>query len=170
MNIDAVFHSIKKICDEYELRLENISPAVFQQVPPIGGWSYSEVYQHIFDASILSLIPMEECIHGNAVKKHTVFAVKLILFFGMFPPAKRFKVPAKLASRVKKIDHEEARVWISKFRLQLDADYPLIASADPHLRTLHPRLGYLNASEWLRVIEIHLNHHLKQLKRIEKSF
>jgi hypothetical protein len=170
MNNDAVFLSIKKICADYTLRLEKISPANFQLIPPIGGWSYSEVYQHIFDASILSLIPMEECIHGNAVKKPTVFAVKLILFFGMFPPAKRFKVPARLALRVKKIDHEEARMWISKFRLQLDADYPLISSANPHLRTLHPRLGYLNASEWLRVIEIHLKHHLKQLKRIEKSF
>jgi glycosyltransferase involved in cell wall biosynthesis len=30
--------------------------------------------------------------------------------------------------------------------------------------------GYLNAKQWLRFIEIHLNHHLKQLNRIENSF
>jgi len=28
----------------------------------------------------------------------------------------------------------------------------------------------MNARQWLRFIEIHLKHHIKQLKRIEKSF
>lgn len=166
----AIFTSIKKICATYSTILGKIPADRFQLTPPIGGWSYSEVYDHIFDASILSLIPMVECINGGGEKKHTVFIVKLILFFGMFPPAKKFKVPKRLESRVKKINHQEARIWIGKFLHQLEASYINIDQANPLLKTLHPRLGYLNASQWLRVIEIHLNHHLKQLKRIEKSF
>lgn len=166
----AVYNSIKKICATYRTILETIPADKFQLTPAIGGWSFSEVYDHIFDASMLSLIPMEECINGGGEKKHTVFIVELILFFGMFPPAKKFKVPKRLESRVKKINHEEARFWIEKFLHQLEVGYINIDKANPLLKTLHPRLGYLNASQWLRVIEIHLNHHLKQLKRIEKSF
>lgn len=166
----SVFSSIKKICSVYRKKLESYPVADFQQTPDNGGWSYSEVYDHIFDASLLSLIPMEACIAGNGEKHKTVFAVKLILFFGMFPPAKKFKVPKRLESRVKKINHEQAVQWIDRFLLQLEKDFPGVATADPALKTLHPRLGYLNASQWLRVIEIHLNHHLKQLKRIEKRF
>lgn len=170
MNNAATYKAIIATCTEYSSRLNSISPEVFGITPPIGGWSYSEVYDHIFDSSILSLLPMEECIHGHGEKKDTAFAVKLILFFGMFPPAIRFKVPRRIEGRVKKINKEEAQTWINKFLTQLNADYPLLSNADLTLRTLHPRLGYLNANEWLRVIEIHLNHHLKQLKRIEKSF
>ena len=170
MSNAAVFSSIKKICATYTDKLESIPNDLFETTPPIGGWSYSEVYDHIFDASLLSLIPMEEAIKGNGEVKKTVFVVKLILFFGMFPPAKKFKVPKRLESRVKKINKAEAAVWIEKFLHQLNADYPTLENADPAIKTLHPRLGYLNASQWLRVIEIHLNHHLKQLKRIENSF
>lgn len=170
MSNTAVFTSIDKICNTYSTILETIPEDRFQLSPPGGGWSYSEVYDHIFDASLLSLIALEDCIKGKGEKKQTVFIVKLILFFGMFPPAKKFKVPKRLESRVKKINPEEARTWIEKFQLQLKAVYLNIEQADPLLKTLHPRLGYLNASQWLRFIEIHLKHHLKQLKRIEKSF
>lgn len=170
MSNATVFSSIKKICSTYTDKLAAIPDDRFQITPPIGGWSYSEVYDHIFDASLLSLIPMEEAIKGNGERKKTVFVVKLILFFGMFPPAKKFKVPKRLESRVKKINKAAATAWIAKFLQQLDSDYATIENAAPDIKTLHPRLGYLNANQWLRVIEIHLNHHLKQLKRIENSF
>lgn len=170
MSNATVFSSIKKICAGYRSKLETYPAGRFQITPPRGGWSYSEVYDHIFDASLLSLIPMEECIAGRGEKKKTVFIVRLILFIGMFPPARKYKVPKRMESRVKKINKEEALVWIEKFLLQLETDYKNIDQANPALKTLHPRLGYLNASQWLRVIEIHLSHHLKQLKRIEKSF
>lgn len=169
MSNSSVFSSIQTICSTYKDKLEHLPDAQFQTTPPIGGWSYSEVYDHIFDVSLLSLIPMEEAINGNGEKKETAFIVKLILFFGMFPPAKKFKVPKRFESRVKKINKTEARAWIDKFLQQLVIDYATIEKADPAIKTLHPRLGYLNANQWLRVIEIHLNHHLKQLKRIEKS-
>jgi hypothetical protein len=42
--------------------------------------------------------------------------------------------------------------------------------AQANVKTPHPKLGYLNANQWLRFIEIHLKHHYQQLKRVEKSF
>lgn len=170
MNPANVFSSIQLIAEDYNKKLNTISEAQFQMTPPIGGWSYSEVYSHIFDASILSTETMEACLAGHGENRPTAFVVKLILFFGSFPPAAKYKVPKKLESRVKVISKAEAHDFIQRFTHQLQGNHKKMRHAKSDVKTLHPRLGYLNANQWLRFIEIHLKHHLKQLKRIEKSF
>jgi hypothetical protein len=162
--------SIHKIVDAYKSKLSNYPEDIFQSIPPIAGWSYSEVYSHIFDSSLLSLIALEHAANGKGEKRPTHFIVKLILLLGSLPPAKKYKVPKRLAERVKKISKTEALDFVLDFEKALDDNYPIIANANTDCKTKHPRLGYLNAKQWLRFIEIHLKHHLKQLERIEKSF
>ncbi|RZL38769.1 MAG: DUF1569 domain-containing protein [Pedobacter sp.] len=162
--------SIQKIVAAYSAKLSQYDEDIFQVTPRINGWSYSEVYSHIFDASLLSLIALENSAKGKGEEKPTHFAVKVILFLGAFPPAQKYKVPKRLIDRVKKISKAEALDFILEFEKSLEDIYPLIAYADKKIKTKHPRLGYLNAKQWLRFIEIHLKHHLKQLIRIEDSF
>ncbi len=169
MNTRKVYQSITRIVECYKAKLAIKSEEDFILTPPIGGWSYSEVYSHIFDASLLSLIAMNNCIKGDGHNNSTHLVVKLILFFGGFPPNKKYKVPTRLIERVKKINLMAAHQFIIDFELQLAQLIPYIENADTKIKTKHPRLGYLNAKQWLRFIEIHLNHHLKQLIRIEKS-
>lgn len=170
MNTTKIKVSLDKITATYKSKLYSYADEIFEVTPPITGWSYSEVYSHIFDASLLSLIALENSINGKGEDHPTNFAVKLILFFGSFPPAKKYKVPKRLIDRVKKISKDEALDFILEFEKALAKIYPFVAKADKRLKTKHPRLGYLNAEQWLRFIEIHLKHHLKQLVRIEKSF
>jgi hypothetical protein len=170
MNTERVFCSIHKVTFTYKQKLAEISDSNFERSPDQGGWCYSEVYNHIFDLSVLSLKELDNCLDGQGKKKNTHSITKLILFFGAFPPAIRFKVPKHLASRVKKVSKEEASSMIMDFMLQLQPYGTRLAKADKELKTLHPKLGYLNAEQWLRFIEIHLKHHLMQLKRIDKSF
>lgn len=170
MSTKKVYQSIKNIVQEYEHKLSEQSESRFQETPPINGWSYSEVYSHIFDASLLSLIALQNCIDGKGEQKPTHWAVKLVLFFGKFPPGKKYKVPKRLEGRVRKIDLTTAGQFISDFEAQLEKVYPQMGKANPKVKTAHPRLGYLNGEQWLRFIEIHLKHHLAQLKRIELSF
>ena len=170
MNTNKVFSSLHKIAVAYKAELDRIDDALFQLVPPISGWSYSEVYAHIWDASLLTLDTMEDCLNGKGKRnKPSAFVTKLILLFGTFPPG-RYKTPSVLNGRVKLITKTEARALISVFINRLDADVESMNRAQDNIKTLHPKLGYLNASQWLRFIEIHLKHHYKQLKRIEKSF
>lgn len=169
MNTKKVNESIRKIVESYKVKLANKSEEEFTLTPSIGGWSYSEVYSHIFDSSLLSLIALNNCIKGEGENQPTHFAVKIILFFGSFPPNKKYKVPTRLIERVKKINLMAAQQFITDFELQMMKVLPLIDNADLKMKTKHPRLGYLNAKQWLRFIEIHLNHHLKQLNRIENS-
>jgi hypothetical protein len=170
MNTERVFTSIQKVTFTYKQKLAEISDHNFERHPDKGGWCYSEVYDHIFDLSLLSLGELEQCLSGRGKNKATHWFTNLILFFGSFPPAIRFKVPKHLASRVKKISKEEASSRIMDFMLQLQPYGNRLAKADKNLKTPHPRLGYLNAEQWLRFIEIHLKHHLMQLKRIDRSF
>lgn len=162
--------SIHHIVSAYKAKLSSYTDDIFQLTPPISGWSYSEVYAHIFDSSLLSTMALENCIKGEGQNIPTHFAVKVILFFGSFPPAAKYKVPKRLADRVTKIPRTEALDFILQFEKALEHAYPNINKADKHCKTKHPRLGYLNAKQWLRFIEIHLKHHLKQLVRIEESF
>lgn len=171
MSTAKIFSSLHRIADAYSSKLNAISDAQFQETPAIGGWSYSEVYSHIFDASLLSLQAMEDCLDAKGKEgKPTAFVVKLILFFGSFPPAMKFKVPKVLEGRAKVISKIEAQAFINTFLAKLEADYKQIPRARDNIKSKHPRLGYLNAKQWIRFIEIHLKHHLKQLQRIEKSF
>ncbi|KLT64073.1 DinB family protein [Pedobacter sp. BMA] len=162
--------SLHHIVKAYKAKLSSYPEDIFQLTPPIDGWSYSEVYSHIFDSSLLSLIALENCIKGKGEDKPTHFAVKVILFFGAFPPAQKYKVPKRLIDRVKKISKTEALDFILEFEKALEHAYPNVSKANKHIKTPHPRLGYLNAKQWFRFIEIHLKHHLKQLNRIEQSF
>lgn len=170
MNTRKVKTSLHNIVDAYKAKLSSYSDGIFQTMPPIKGWSFSEVFAHIFDSSLLSLIALENAAKGKGENQPTHFAVKLILFFGSLPPAKKYKVPKRLAERIKIISKTEAMDFILEFERALNVAYPLIFDASKYSKTKHPRLGYLNAEQWLRFIEIHLKHHLKQLVRIEKSF
>ncbi|KEQ29491.1 hypothetical protein N180_03790 [Pedobacter antarcticus 4BY] len=54
------------------------------------------------------------------------------------------------------------------FLVQLEKFAPVIQNAGSNLKVKHPRLGFLNATQWMRFTVVHLKHHMKQLRRIEK--
>ena len=170
MSAAKIYRSILKISASYENTLNGIEEAKFQLEPPIGGWSYSEVYCHIFDSSLLSVAAINNCINGEGEIRPTAFLVKVILFAGMLPPGRKYKVPSKIAGRVKKIDIPAAHRFIRDFNAQLIATKDQLKNADPKIKAKHPVLGYLNAAQWLKFTKIHLKHHLKQLEGIKNSF
>jgi hypothetical protein len=170
MGIKKDYEWVQQVVKKYKAKLEEIDDSVWQTTPPIQGWSYSEVYYHIFDASMLSLLQLNDCAVGKGKVKPTAFAVKFILFIGMLPPGKKFVAPKTLTDRLKKVGKDEVLQMIETFLKQLQLAYPKIRSADLSIKAAHPKMGYLNAAHWLRFIGIHLNHHLKQLNRIDKSF
>ncbi len=71
MRNSSVFSSLKSISAAYSKTLQEIPEEQFQLTPPIGGWSYSEVYSHIFDISILTLKEVENCIKVVLSPLHT---------------------------------------------------------------------------------------------------
>lgn len=162
------------VLDTYRTWIDKVSDERFIETPPGGGWSYAEVYSHIMQATLASAIALERCTQSNC--KPTTHKAnllgKLVLFFGMFPPGLKIKEPKKVAEKLPalKMSKEEARNMIIKCRQRLDDMAELMRGAETEGRVKHPRLGMLNAGQWLKFIRIHLQHHLKQLQRIENKF
>ena len=71
---------------------------------------------------------------------------------------------------ITKISKEEAKNWIIKVRKRLDDMAALIEITPSDRRSKHPRLGTLTATQWLKFIRIHLQHHINQLGRIRGEF
>jgi hypothetical protein len=165
--------NIEAVLDTYRSKLDSIPDNVFDAAPPGGGWSYAEVYSHIMQATLMSHIALDRCTSGTSkpTKDGLTFLGRLVFFMGRFPPVK-IKVPQSVDAKMpaQKISKEEAKNLIIKCRKRLEEAASLIASSLPKNRSKHPRMGMLNAGEWLKFIRIHLQHHVKQLNRIEKKF
>jgi len=171
MTVEAERRAIEAVLDEYRNRLDTISEEQFDLSPREGSWSYSEVYSHVMQATIGASIALEKCTKSSCVptsKGRTLIGV-FVLTFGVFPG--RVKVPPAILERspVNKISKEEARNLIVKSRKRIDTVAKLLFDSKPQKRIAHPRLGMLNARQWFKFILIHLNHHLRQLNRIEKK-
>jgi hypothetical protein len=158
--------------DNYRAQLDIIPDDEFDVTPANGGWSYAEVYSHIMQATLLSFIAIDRCAAGNKPTKDKLnFWGQYVMLLQRFPPV-RVKVPEKVSSKmpVAKIGKEEAKNLIVKCRKRVEEAFPAIHNVPLKNRSKHPRLGMLNAAQWLKFIRIHLQHHLKQLKRIDKNF
>jgi len=163
---------LNQALDNYRARLDTIPDNEFGVTPKNGGWSYAEVYSHIMQATLMSFIAIDRCAVGNRPTKDGLnFWGRYVMLFCRFPPAKT-KVPAKVSDKmaVTKISKEEAKNLIIKCRKRVEDTFPAIHNVPLKNRSKHPRLGMLNAPQWLKFIRIHLQHHLKQLERIDKTF
>jgi len=172
MNISKEQKALETAIDNYSRQLGIIPDELFTVTPPKGGWSYAEVYDHTLQMAIISSVAMERCanLKGELNSGGLSPLGRLVFFLGRFPFVK-LKVPAKVAAKnpVKKITREEAKALILKLNKRLNNTVPLINEENAYSRIKHPRLGMLNAFEWLKFIRIHTEHHLKQLARIKKN-
>jgi hypothetical protein len=159
--------------DSYRSRLNAIPDDEFDLTPPMGGWSYAEVYSHIMQATMGASMMLERCTHGTAKPdsdKGLNFWGLYTMLTSKFPPVKT-QTPDGVAGKMpaKKISKEEARNLIVKCHKRMDEMAILINNTPSKRRSRHPRLGMLNSTQWLKFIRVHLQHHLMQLDRIEKN-
>jgi len=173
MTTEAERRAIEAILDDYRGRIDTIPDDQFEMTPPGGGWSYAEVYSHILQANISSALAIEKCSMNTCMpttKGRSIIGL-FVLTFNRFPPV-RVKVPGEIAAKnpAKKISKEEARNLLIRCRKKINDVIGLVHGSSPHRRVKHPRMGMLNAGQWLKFILIHSKHHIKQLDRIEKEF
>ncbi|WP_428328565.1 DinB family protein [Mucilaginibacter sp.] len=173
MNLLTEQKAIDTALDDYRAQLDLIPDDLFTVTPPGGGWSYAEVYSHILKATLKSCIAMERCTHSNCepTKKGLSFWGYYTMLMGSFPPLK-IKEPPKVAEKMpaEKISKEEAKNQLIKCRKRIDEIALLVYNSSDEARIKHPRLGVLNARQWLKFIRIHLQHHINQLHRVENKF
>lgn len=171
MSIDLSKKKLNKLLDFYENYLQTVNEDTFLISPKQGGWSFAEIYSHILYVNHVSAIAIENCLNKTAHIKTEKpgWRVRLIFFLGMLPPVK-IKAPTGVAEKSKKISKEEASNQLITFRKKMELLYPQFKRFDANYKIKHPRLGYLDAKDWLRFAVVHTKHHVKQISRLEKSF
>jgi hypothetical protein len=171
MNAAKEYKTINNDLDAYRSWLDVIPDEKFNETPLDGGWSYAEVYSHIMQATLGSCIALERCINNNCdpTTKGLNLQGRVVMMLGRFPV--KVKVPQKVAAKmpVAQISKEDARNLIIKCRKRIADAMPLIKDYSPAAKHKHPRLGMLDAGQWLKFIRIHLENHLRQLGRIRKK-
>ncbi len=167
---DKIYRAILAEMTKYDRLLETVSEEDFQRTPAENVWSYAEVFSHMLQANLGSLYAIDKCLLQTATLSpgRANLVSWLILSTGRFPPVVKLKVPARLASQIKKMGKDEARQLMDKFYARLEEIHARIDSATSSYKFEHPRLGLLNALEWYRFIEIHTRHHERQLQRIKR--
>lgn len=171
MSVATEHKAINDALDNYRQQLNDIPDEQFTETPSMGGWSYAEVYSHIMQASLASSTAAEKCCRKTGVNtgKGLNWRGRILFFLDRFPPGKR-QAPAAVASLTKKISKEDARNLIVKVRKRMDEVSSLALHDGGSCKISHPGLGMLTAAQWIKFLRIHLQHHLKQLDRIKKSF
>jgi uncharacterized damage-inducible protein DinB len=169
--VQKTYRSIQYNVAVYETLLEGITEEHFQRTPAAGGWSYAEVFSHIFRSNMTCINVIALCANGEAVelRKEPSIPIKLVLFFKRFPPGMKFKVPKKLEYMVEKISREQALELITAFNNAITPAMEQALKASHTQRQKHPRMGMLNAKEWFAFIDVHTRHHRRQLGRIKKQ-
>jgi hypothetical protein len=170
MKVAEERRAIDAALDNYRNQLDTIPDDLFDTTPPNGGWSFAEIYSHILQATIGSTIAAERCANGTCepTKKGLTIVGRLALLFGFMPRIKFTEEGSKIP--VQKLTKEDARNLLIKCRNRIAVIAPKINDAKPFSRFKHSRFGMLNAQQWFRFIQVHLNHHLKQIERIKNKF
>ncbi|MHC4493171.1 MAG: DUF1569 domain-containing protein, partial [Planctomycetota bacterium] len=88
-----------------------------------------------------------------------------------FPPF-RLKVPSNLPDHLKRAsdpDSPPKAEALERFATVARRTRDLcdaVAAAPRGLRSKHPAVGWVNARQWYQLSEMHMRHHLRQLRRI----
>jgi hypothetical protein len=170
MSLSSVTQEITATVDVYEQLLHGVSETEFQRTPAPGVWSYAEVFAHIFRSNMLMRPVIEKCANGQAIENKDSLGIpyRLVLFFRRFPPTMKFKVPPKLEHLVEKVNKSQAQELIDQFRKDLPELISMAENASPYQKVKHPRMGLLNAEQWMMFTELHTKHHARQLRRVGK--
>jgi hypothetical protein len=170
MSLSNISSAISGSVQDYQLLLGQVTEEEFLRTPARGVWSYAEVFSHLFRSNLMMRPIIERCVNGTGVEdpRPLKWPYKLVLFFRRYPPTMKFKVPQKLEYMVEKITKAQAQELIDQFRKDLPELISMSAKASPHQKVKHPRMGLMNATQWMMFTELHTKHHARQLKRIRK--
>lgn len=138
-----------------------------------GEWSLAQVVDHICKVTHKCLDMAERCCDGKGEKGHLAIGPAIFSLMGSFPPVKlRIKNPPKPVEELylpENISRAEAEKKLKEAELRMRQALLKIKNADPGFRTEHWAGGWFNAHQWFQNAEMHLKHHIRQLKRIKKS-
>lgn len=156
-------------------RLENYNEGPFKKKKSEKEWSIGELYQHLFETTLLFHIKnCRDCIlkqngkigggrNFKGIVSKTLGSYSLGKYKSKsnedFPPLQPDNISISKDRLIKVLKEME------KLSIELNS----VSKEDLKYTVEHPFLGFLNAKEWYEDVEHHFHHHRKQREKIEQT-
>ncbi|MGO1060110.1 DinB family protein [Planococcus sp. FY231025] len=157
-----------KLLVQFQKDLCRYSDEHLKTIPSPGVWSVGQMYDHLIVVAHEYLDNLETCARSAEDQPlgKTEYGERLFKDGG-FPPVK-IRLPDELnappdnsGSRADlNARMEELIRRMARWETELDA-------IDPHTKVRHGGFGWLNAEEWLKLVEMHFRHHLRQKNELD---
>lgn len=170
MNSDQILLQIEQLLDRYIHALSQTDEADFLYKPDEDTWSIAQLYEHLCLSNSLFLKLLRNCLEqSNGAQDVHMNDRGITLYARGQLPDIRIKAPAPLKS--KDLEAQNLSTYpprIQEFRKAAQEVKPLIDQDSGTYKVEHPIVGYLNALEWFKMIEMHMRHHLRQLNESQE--
>jgi len=144
----------------------------FTKSPAEGQWSMAQIYHHIILVTDQCLANATLCIHGKGKKKSIAIGPAIFELMGSFPPVKlkikKFPNAVKHLYFPENISIDAAISGLEKSIRKMEQALQLISQAGTSMRVKHWAGGWFNARQWYHSAEMHIRHHLRQKKRLDR--
>ncbi|ABG60229.1 DinB family protein [Cytophaga hutchinsonii] len=134
------------------------------------GWTIGQIYDHLLIYSQeVHIKAIQECLAKKQAgpKEGKTFNGFLQFAYGSYLPFKHksnpYKEPGQPLS-TEKVKDDFYRFLKLLHKVAKEIDYK-----KPTAKIKHPKLGYLSAEEWFKLIEMHFRHHIKQKKKLDNE-
>ncbi|MGB6407618.1 MAG: DinB family protein [Planococcus donghaensis] len=159
----------KEILSVFRNDLSNYSPAQLTHIHEQGVWSIGQMYDHIILVAHEYLDNAEAC--ARLTKEQPLGKTQMgeqLMKDGGFPPVK-IRLPDEMNTPPNNTDSKEVLTnRIDKVIERLEQWEVDIDLVNPNYKIEHGGFGWLNAKEWIELVEMHSRHHLRQQKELER--
>lgn len=162
-----------KTSQEWLDELEKLDAKSITLKPSENQWCMAELYDHVMRVAHTYQIPnLHKCINAGVTKGYAKNYKGLVIFDLNYLPSTKMRLesfPPKIATGftpIIKPKHDLVREF-KTFIEEVKNLEPVLETSDSSKKNKHPFFGWINATDWFRLIDIHIRHHLKQRERIK---
>ena len=152
--------------------LEKYNEEPFKKKPNDKSWSLGELYNHLYISTLFYIKNIENCIDKKEGKigGRKNLAGTITFLQNSFLPFKyklsiNEKHPPEIPENIMAI--KDKLIKLMKLMYSAAEKIDTLSKEDLKYKTKNPGFGFLNASEWYRLAEMHFRHHIKQKDRLE---
>ncbi|WP_438444487.1 DinB family protein [Gorillibacterium sp. sgz5001074] len=169
MHPERIWTRFQDLARHYRKEMERYTWEEFNRKPSAASWSLGEMYEHVIETGYLQLDSLHACLREPENRTAQKTAVgRLVYFLGSIPPVKAKVPPSAEGTARPPASKEELLRKMDVLQRRMEETLPLVSSASPYSKIRHPYFGFINAKEWYHHLVMHMAHHLRQKKRLDR--
>ena len=171
MNNEQTLKNFQEVAALWEQELDKYSLEELQKKPSADSWSIGQVYNHLTSSGLnFHLKQIETCLSSNENAKKNKNFKSFITYnvLGKLPPVKVKVPPSDVYTPKQPKSKQEVMDGLKQIQQKMQALLPLLKHPEFKGKTAHPALGFLNAEQWYKLVEMHFKHHLMQKKTLDE--